>query len=336
MDIALLDGINSENIFYFSYPRPGIIYSVVDGEVVIEHENIKNFKKYQLVIADLSSEDWGRGTIEMVYNLLQEYGISFIVLSQTPADHLTLPNLFFYPHWHDKTRYYHLNKFFPKFIQHDCRYKLSCLNRSPKAHRIYNWLLLRKKPYVQDIVMSMNNDFGIPNGGLRPDDPVLSANIVEEWNSVKGSLVDNFKRITPDERISTNFDTNHPAYNDSYINLVTESTVLPELFITEKTWKPVATGQLFLVHGTLHTMKYLRDCGVDVFDDIIDHSYYDSEPDWQIRADKIHQLIDHLVTLDLSKIYQETTERRLANHTKFLNGDFGEPYRSLVRQRITS
>jgi hypothetical protein len=80
--------------------------------------------------------------------------------------------------------------------------------------------------------------------------------------------------------------------------------------------------------GSKGTITYLRDSGVDVFDDYIDHDYYDNEPDAVTRLNKVHKLIDSLIEQDLNTVYQKTSDRRLANKNKFKNGDFGTNYRN--------
>jgi len=57
-------------------------------------------------------------------------------------------------------------------------------------------------------------------------------------------------------------------------------------FLSEKAYKPFATGQLFVMHGCVGTVRALRDQGYDVFDDIISHDY-DLVEDGIERAKKI-------------------------------------------------
>jgi hypothetical protein len=328
---VLMIGANPDQVFHFQQPHYGIIYSVVDGKVVVEHNNIESLKKYSLVIANLSSEHWGRGTIDMVYDLLEQHGITFIMLSHDINDHLARPKLFFYPHWYYQSLPTQLAQHRPTVIHDVCAYKVSCLNRAARSHRIYNWLLLREKSYFEHSLITMHHDLNTPPFG--PENPVLDPQEIDQWNKLKIDLKDIFKHI-PFNQAESIFDTTHPAYSNSYINLVTESVIFPTLFVTEKTWKPVVAGQLFLVIGSQNTIRYLRQCGVDTFDDIIDHDYYDNEPDWKTRVLRVHKLIDQLLEQDLSTVYQQTFVRRLANHTKYLNGEFGEPYKSLVTQQI--
>jgi hypothetical protein len=119
---------------------------------------------------------------------------------------------------------------------------------------------------------------------------------------------------------------NHPAWFDTYINVIGESAVGDRIFLSEKTWKPIASGQLFVMAGSSGNIAHLKDLGVDVFDDIIDHKYYDAEPNWKIRLKKLSAVVDSLVNQDLSAIYTQTQERRLNNKQNFLAGNFDQQY----------
>ena len=111
-----------------------------------------------------------------------------------------------------------------------------------------------------------------------------------------------------------------PAHVDSYVHLVVETTVNnPKYFITEKTWKAIASGQLFLLLAGPGAVAHLRENGLDTFDDIIDHNYYDSEPDARLRIEKLHEVLDDLMTRDLELINHQTKDIRATNAEKFWN-----------------
>jgi hypothetical protein len=109
--------------------------------------------------------------------------------------------------------------------------------------------------------------------------------------------------------------------------------VIPRLFVSEKTWKPIAAEQIFLVFGNPGTIEYLRSQGVDVFDDLIDHRY-DSVDDWQQRLHMIHQQLKQLIDRDLEDIYIATLERRQRNSEKFFSGAFDPQYSQTIKQCI--
>jgi hypothetical protein len=221
--------------------------------------------------------------------------------------------MLFHPNWYHVS----INTLSDQGIGSDIRqYPVSCLNAQARPHRIYNYIQLRNKSYFKDCCISFSNQ-----DIVRGNDVTLDAHTLVQWEMIKGSLSANVF-----EETYTGPTINIPAFTDAYINLIAETHVISEFFVTEKTWKAIAAGQLFLIIGSPGTVAYLRDQGVDTFDDLIDHKYYDNEPDWRQRIDRVHQLLDLLVTQDLPELYRRTHARRLANQQKFFKGDFDKTY----------
>jgi hypothetical protein len=146
------------------------------------------------------------------------------------------------------------------------------------------------------------------------------------WNSIKKSL--------PLRPPANSIEIELPQLVDSYLHLVTETTVIPGVFITEKTWKPVAAGVPFLMFGNPGTMSFLKTLGVDIYDDVIDHAYYDNESDWRIRLTKIHTVLDNLIEHGAKKIFQQLFARAQTNQSKFFNGEFDPGYQSQLMSAI--
>jgi len=300
---------NIPNTFYFNDPRT--IFDV--PEWILSEEKIKNLPKDRLVIADFSSEHYGDGTLiyEAIYDLLESNGINFILLTHNITDHLSRPRLLFYSHWYYQS--YVQFKKLESIDNFEKKHRLSSLNFNHRFHRIYNYLILRKHPDFSNWVFTMNRHaFSNPE---RADDYMLDPEMLKEWETFSNT-----------NEYASSYDINHPACTDSYIHLVTETTVLPMVFITEKTWKPIASGQLFLIIGNPGTIQALADLGVDTFDDIIDHKYYDHEQDWKLRIHKVHKIINDLLSQDLFKLNQLTYQRRKQNAEMLFAGEFGKKY----------
>lgn len=294
-------------------------------DFLIYHRN----KKSKLVI-DMSIEHWGGSQsqcIDMTYKLLCEYLDNFILLTHNPYCHQKLPNLLFFPYW-----YYRSKQFFHT-ADTDCfpkKYKISCLNGHPRFHRIANFYRLVCKSYSEEIYKKIHLTESL---SARPDDFLLPETIVDWWEKYSLSITNyrsEIKNIWHHDA-----DETWPAYKNSYLNLVTEMSVLPDIFITEKTWKAVASGQLFLVFGNQCSLDHLKSLGIDIFDDIVDHTYYDQEPNWLMRLEKIHEILDGLVSQDLEKIWKQTYSRRLANQQKFYAGDFDPGYKNQLINRLS-
>jgi hypothetical protein len=88
-------------------------------------------------------------------------------------------------------------------------------------------------------------------------------------------------------------------YIDSYFSLVTETVAdLPYTFITEKTAKPLAMGHPFVVVGSQHYYRDLRNLGFKTFDSIIDESFDSIELSYE-RLQRIIQVVDDLCASNL-------------------------------------
>jgi hypothetical protein len=62
------------------------------------------------------------------------------------------------------------------------------------------------------------------------------------------------------------------------VSIVTESSYFEyehSVFISEKTFKPIACMQPFIIVGSKHSLKYLRKLGYKTFEGFIDESYDD-------------------------------------------------------------
>lgn len=308
-------GMSNEEIFYIHHP----------GEYIVFPEKLESLSKYKLVVVNSSSEHWGNGGGKFAVERCQAANLNFLVLTHNPHEHLFYPRLMYYPYWYHNSR----NGFKQVKTSVVKKYKLSCLNGSPRPHRIANYLRLLNKSYIDQICVNFFNVVR-PEMAERTDDVVLTDSEIHCWDTIKHDLPMRNGLIM--KNASRTLDL--PALTDSYVHLVTETTVIPHVFITEKTWKPIASGMLFLIFGNPGTVDHLRELGVDVFDDIIDHKYYDNQLDWRARLECIHTLIDYLVAQDLETIYKATHSRRLENQKKFFNGDFDLRYNQEISLQI--
>ena len=96
--------------------------------------------------------------------------------------------------------------------------------------------------------------------------------------------------------VNQNF-SNHNWYNSTNFSLVSESLpVGPEsqdLYVSEKTFKPIKLNHPFIVHGSTGTLRYLHSLGFETFDHVIDESY-DLVADANLKLTKIAEVLDTL------------------------------------------
>lgn len=102
------------------------------------------------------------------------------------------------------------------------------------------------------------------------------------------------------------------GFTNAYMNFVTESSCEHNGFLTEKIYKPIRAGQLFVVQGPPGAVQFLRSVGFDTFDDHIDHEYYDHESSWRTRTELAVSVLSDIQP-HIADIWHQTTERRIHN-----------------------
>jgi hypothetical protein len=286
----------------------------------VNHDYLSQHKSKPIIV-DFSSEHWNRFD-ENVYHDLHDSDYNFFLLTYDHTRHQMYPKMFYYPYW-----YYHSKNYKGWSVNRNRTIKarkfyLGCLNAHPRPHRIANYYHLMKKSYKNQMSISFHK---CDIDSWRHDDVTLLDEELNYWNTVRNSLP-SIEKIFPAIDL--------PQLSDSYLHLVTETTVIPGVFITEKTWKPVIVGVPFLMFGNPGTMSFLKTLGVDTYDDVIDHAYYDNVSDWRERLAKIHTVLDNLIDYGVEKIYQQLFKRTQKNQDKFFNGDFDPGYESQLISAI--
>ena len=289
----------------------------------IDHDYLSQYKS-KLIVVDFSSEHWNRFD-DSVYHDLDASDYNFLLLTYDHTRHHTYPKMFYYPYWYYESKNCNGWSIDKNNVKESRKFDLGCLNGVPRPHRIANYYHLMKKSYKDQMSISFHNTDIDP---WRQDDVTLLDKELNYWNSIRHSLpiLEKPYGMSPP--------TCSPQIFDSYLHLVTETTVLHDVFITEKTWKPIAAGVPFLMFGNPGTMSCLKTLGMDTYDDVIDHAYYDNEPDWRIRLTKMHTVLDNLIDYGAEKIYKQLFVRAQDNQTKFYNGDFDPGYQSQLISAI--
>jgi hypothetical protein len=207
------------------------------------------------------------------------------------------------------------------FSKYHKKYKLSCLNGMAWQHRKWIYLQLAHKPYFNDIVFSYGNRLD-----KNPHDWMNEIQLTHEENNQLMQLPSEVKFITDDEIRRIDVTINHPAYLETYINLVTETSINGKMsMLSEKTFKPIVAGQLFILIAAVGSIQFLRDIGIDTFDDIIDHSY-DNIVDSRVRLETAIAQVDYLMTLNIEQIYTQIKPRLQRNSEYFMSTEFRQQF----------
>ena len=108
-------------------------------------------------------------------------------------------------------------------------------------------------------------------------------------------------------------------YNDTKFSLVSETNdVTNEVFMTEKIWKPIIAGHMFVVHGNPLYLQKLRELGFKTFNNYFDESY-DLEENKNTRIDKIVKLCNELKDCYWEDMYMLSKGLRQHNTDLFFN-----------------
>ena len=178
----------------------------------------------------------------------------------------------------------------------------TCLNRVLRLHRISLLEKLLEEQLVNEQCFYSFYDTQLPDGGI--------SKIPERFKNIHANieLVKGLRLNFDPNRINPNTLTAEDSFlfDNSYFSLVTETlfyetndtNVINEIFFTEKTFKPIAMVQPFILVSRPNMLAALRDKGYKTF-----HPYINEEYDTTINDDDRMNLI-----------VSET--KRLCNQTK--------------------
>ena len=106
-------------------------------------------------------------------------------------------------------------------------------------------------------------------------------------------------------------------WNKFLINVVTETTIHTNVFLSEKTWKPIIGLRPFLILGDNNLYIHLQELGFDTFDDVFGTWW--ELPRWQYRAQAIADILKKFEAnpATLNSLYQKLLPRLLNNRKRF-------------------
>lgn len=216
----------------------------------------------------------------------------------------TNPKIKFFPFWAVWMSYRNY-----QFSSKPKKYKISCLNGIPREHRKLVYVRLQEKEYFSDMIFTFGHRPGLHQN-------FDNWNLTNQEQEIYNRLPQNVEFL-PSDQNGIDVTVDHPAFQETYVNLVTETTVRADTpMLSEKTFKPIATGQLFVLIASPGAIQFLRDIGFDTFDDIIDHAY-DQITDVRKRIELALVQIDNLAQMELESRY-ETIKPRLLKNSQYL------------------
>lgn len=173
-----------------------------------------------------------------------------------------------------------------------------CLNRIPREHRYYFMFEMYKRNLLKHFNCSLKDIDSLAEIHSHIGHLLL--------NKIKDDPI--FQKMT--QELPFVYDTDAFEYNhwsniddrfnqDNGIFIVSETLFLDginNLFLTEKTFKPISLRMPFIVLGNAHALRQLHSHGYMTFHSLWDESY-DEEMDPYLRMEKIVSLVQFLADL---------------------------------------
>ncbi len=116
-------------------------------------------------------------------------------------------------------------------------------------------------------------------------------------------------------------------HNESYLDFSTETMPIERsdhFFITEKTYRPIANGCIFLTLAQPGVLKYLKSKGIETFGDLFDESY-DETSHWYNRWKIIKSNIEIWLKLGANgrrNYYKKSFDKLVHNQNVIYNRNF--------------
>lgn len=213
--------------------------------------------------------------------------------------------------------------------------EFSCLNRTPKDHRLLLYSMLKDQGLLHSFIYSFYDRWPyFSDKSLMDSTTQIPAIIIPEkstqWKTALDNIVD-FPISWLDQTAGINDHTiNHPAYHEAYCNVVTESSMIDE-FVSEKIWKPIAAGQLFLVIGSQHTCRWLEELGFYTFE----KELYDDEPDHVKRIQKVVDIVANKRS-NVRQWWLDNLDKIQHNRDRFYSKEFNSMMIASIAKHFSS
>ena len=201
------------------------------------------------------------------------------------------PNLYIIPWGGDwvnqKTEYSRMAPVLDKNFNSDRTY--ISLNRNVRSHRLVTLSYLFGKNYDRTGVITYLKNHSMPDSFL----DTVSWEFGPDHDTLRTTILEGFDRIKTNQSLAAdhydvyrqygtaaidnagNFENRlRGMYRDSFVEIVSESVfAAPSFILTEKTANSFFGCNFPIILGGCGIVAHLREIGLDMFDDIVDHSY---------------------------------------------------------------
>ena len=195
------------------------------------------------------------------------------------------------------------NSFLEKITKRES--KALILNRRLRAHRVCLLTLLAGSDLLSKTKSSFDLDLNLykewddmMEHWMQTRNPFSNFKYIKKFRKGFKPLSDINKILLDysdlDNVIGLGYET-PSLYENTYFSLVTETLFFEQSeFVSEKTFKPISQLHPFIILGSPHSLKYLREYGFKTFNNFWDESY-DEEVDDTVRFIKVWELLESLL-----------------------------------------
>lgn len=234
-------------------------------------------------------------------------------------------NTIWFPFWFYNFSWWEQSKPQISTITNPRKFKLSCLNRCARSQRVYTFYhLLQKKYFTQSIISHQCHI------DTFTQEPIFLHD--KRFDDIPGEIREKIQEFdlyctTPDNTESWINHNDHRvdglAFQDTYLNIVTETSIHPSPVIsfTEKTAKPLGSCQLFTIVGNQNATTALEYLGFDCFWGDLDQHSYETDSCWMHRIDRMFDIIDKKYDY-LEEIYFQNRRGLVHNHNWIFSEEF--------------
>jgi hypothetical protein len=190
-------------------------------------------------------------------------------------------------------------------------YTFLSLNRNARLHR---------KELIRALYRQNLNSHGL-----------VSCMFSNQLENIEPNINDNYEIYNNHQNDNVNNFNNklRNYYKDTFVEIVSETSFTEPAFnLTEKTLNSVYGCSFPIFISSAGTVRFLRAMGLDVFDDVVDHSYDDIEEPWT-RLDKAISLNINLLTeTERIKYLHKTNQQRFINNVDFVKTTMYDFYKN--------
>lgn len=225
--------------------------------------------------------------------------------------------------------------------------RFMCLNRRPHPHRILLTALLERFNLIEHGAVSMPLDFYEPEVTWQDDDFDTKHqwhHLKERFNGSLDSLEPDFQRMyaklplvadTDNFGINYALNLNSDFYKDYPINVISETLFFSEAtFASEKIWKPMLLGQIFIVMAAPFYLQSIRKLGFKTFSPWINEEYdlIDDPVDRAVELVKTIKSITKLSDSEFGVLLEKC--RPVLEHNKQILLDFSAINKLVSKQVV--